>query len=89
VAIASTLAHRETDKFVESPTRANKTAVEVTSTGKMIPPPEADSITVAYPNATTEVYSYRVGGISGTVIKTVTVIYTNASKGSLASVEVS
>lgn len=47
-----------------------------------------DAITVDYPSATEEVYEYRVGGLAGTVVKTVTVTYTDASKVSLQSVEV-
>lgn len=62
--------------------------IKVGQIGNFVPPKDADAITAAYPNATTEVYSYRQGGASGTVLATVTVVYTNASKADLASVVV-
>jgi len=45
-----------------------------------------DSIGVTYPNSTTEVYSYYLGGLSGTLEATVTVIYTDSTKANLLSV---
>lgn len=45
-----------------------------------------DYVGVSYPNATSEVYTYRFGGAAGTVIATVTVVYTDTTKSSLTSV---
>ena len=42
-----------------------------------------DSFTVAYPDTTTEVYSFKDGL---TVIKTVTIVYTDATKDLISSV---
>lgn len=38
--------------------------------------PSADSIVATYPDANTEVYTYKVGGVSGTTVAVVTVVYT-------------
>lgn len=46
-----------------------------------------DAGTVSYPNATTEIYQFRVGGVAGTIVATVTLIYTTASKQDLLSWE--
>jgi hypothetical protein len=45
-----------------------------------------DYIGATYPSATTEVYTYRLGGSLGTVQATVTVVYTSSSKDTLLSV---
>lgn len=45
-----------------------------------------DTITATYPSATTEVYAYRTGGVSGTINATVTVTYTDSTKDILLNV---
>ena len=45
-----------------------------------------DYIAAAYPVATTEVYTYKSGGASGSTVGTVTVVYTDATKTVLSSV---
>jgi hypothetical protein len=45
-----------------------------------------DYIGVAYPVDTTEVYTYRSGGVAGTVVATITVVYTNSYKTDVSSV---
>jgi hypothetical protein len=45
-----------------------------------------DSITATYPSVTQEVYSSRVGGISGTIQETVTVNYTDSTKNLIQDV---
>lgn len=62
--------------------------IKVGQIGNFVPPKNADAITATYPNSTTEIYSYRQGGVSGTVLATVTVVYTNASKADILSVVV-
>ena len=52
------------------------------------PPADADAITVEYPDSVTEIFRYRSGGTSGTVIKSVQVIYQASNKKNLLSVEV-
>ena len=46
-----------------------------------------DAGTVSYPNNTTEIYQFRVGGVAGTIVATITLIYTSAAKQDLASWE--
>ena len=45
-----------------------------------------DYISVAYPINTTEVYTFYVGGSGGTLVATVTVVYTDSSKQNLSTV---
>ena len=45
-----------------------------------------DALSAAYPDAITEVYTYYNGGLTGAVVATVTVIYTDASKNNVQSV---
>jgi len=49
-------------------------------------PFEFDYISAAYPDADTEVYSYYVGGSGGTIIATITVNYTDATKEFISNV---
>lgn len=44
-----------------------------------------DSGTVSYPNNTTEIYQFRLGGITGPIQATVTLVYADASKNNLVS----
>lgn len=39
-----------------------------------------DAYTVEYPTATQEIYKLRTGGISGTIVRTITINYTDATK---------
>lgn len=45
-----------------------------------------DAITAEYPSDTQEIYKSRVGGISGEVQETVTIVYTDSTKNLIASV---
>ncbi len=45
-----------------------------------------DYLNAAYPNPTTEVYTYKLGGAGGVLQATVTVTYTDASKANIATV---
>lgn len=45
-----------------------------------------DYLSAAYPNAITEVYTYKLGGPSGTLQATVTVTYTDSTKNFVSSV---
>lgn len=75
---------REYEKFFQ--TDADETAVRVGLTGALSPPVGTDSITAEYPNATTEIYRFRSGGVSGAILQSVTVIYTDATKDLISSV---
>jgi len=47
------------------------------------PPIETDAFTLDLTSATQEVYKFRSGGIAGTVLKTVTLNYTDSTKDDL------
>jgi hypothetical protein len=64
----------------------NKT-IRVTSTGSLFEGITFDAISASYPNNTTEVYEYYLGGLAGVLQATVTVVYTSASKNEISTVE--
>lgn len=45
-----------------------------------------DSIVASYPNVTTEVYEYKLGGVSGALVVTITVVYTTSTKDFISTV---
>ena len=45
-----------------------------------------DYVSVAFPDCVTEVYTFKTGGVSGTVISTITIVYTDSTKANLSSV---
>lgn len=49
--------------------------------------PSYDYIAATYPTATTEVYTYKTGGVSGTTVAVLTLTFTDATKNVLSSVE--
>jgi hypothetical protein len=65
-----------------------QTGLGVIEIGNFQPPALSDAITVTYPSNSVEVYAYRQGGLTGVILKTVTVTYTDSSKKDLLSVEV-
>ncbi len=78
---------------IGSLTRADKLATEATLVqiqailgGAFNPPASTDAITVTYPDAVTEVYSFRTGGVGGAVVMTITITYTDSTKANLLSV---
>lgn len=60
-------------------------AFQVVSVGSFEPPGASDAVTVTYPSDTTEVYAYRTGGIGGSVVATITVIYVDNTKARVLS----
>lgn len=84
MALSPTLVDREQAKFVETP--AGDTAVRVGQFGALSSPMNTDAITVEYPSSTVEIYKFRSGGVSGTILMTLTVTYTNGSKNYISSV---
>lgn len=46
------------------------------------------AFTVDYPNATTEVISFRSSSLSGPVVATMTIVYTDSQKSFVSSLEV-
>ena len=47
---------------------------------------EFDAIAISYPDVVTEVYAYKTGGISGSTVATITVIYSDSTKNQINSV---
>jgi hypothetical protein len=84
--LSTSVRDREKNKFFE--TTDGETAVRV---GLFSGPPskqvDYDAISVNYPNATTETFSYYQGGLAGTLVLTVTVVYTDATKEDISTVE--
>ncbi len=48
-------------------------------------PVKWDAFSMTTPNATTEVYAYKTGGLAGTLVATLTVVYTDSSKDVISS----
>lgn len=46
-----------------------------------------DAIVITYPTTSTEVYTYKLGGLAGTTVATITLTYTDSTKETLTSVE--
>jgi hypothetical protein len=79
MSIRDALQEREMDQFVESPTRAGKTAVEVSGTftvggGPLDVPPTTDFISGVVAGSDF-VITYKSGGSAGTTLKTITLNY--------------
>lgn len=51
-----------------------------------VPSQPYDALEATYPSPEVEVYTYYAGGLGGTVVLTITVTYTDASKEVLESV---
>jgi len=45
-----------------------------------------DYVGIAYPDGTTEVYTFKTGGSSGTTVATITLVYTDVTKANLSTV---
>lgn len=56
------------------------------SPGAFSPPANTDACQVSYPSATVEVYEFFNGGLSGTLLQTNTVVYTDATKNFIDTV---
>lgn len=77
---------REFNKFTEV---ENQHAVNVNILAGFQPPALADAVTATYPSSTQEVYAYRQGGVSGTILKTITIDYVDATKELISSAVIS
>ena len=92
MAIPKTIEGREQNKFVESSTRPNGTAVEVKVSnkvdlyqGSIIAGIEYDAVTFSYPDNVTEIHRYYLGGVDGELVATVTAVFDSSSKKNLLS----
>ena len=82
-----TIEDKEFQKFKEL--ASGEVAVRVTQggSGTLLEGVTYDYIAATYPTTSSEVYTYRNGGSGGTVVATVTVTYSDATKETLTSVE--
>jgi len=85
MALSPALEDRELGKFREAGS-VTSSRVAVNLEGALQAPDTTDAITVTYPSSAVEVYAFRNGGVSGTILMTLTVTYTNASKSDISSV---
>lgn len=58
----------------------------VSFSGGFTAPASADAIVASYPDTVTEVFTYKTGGVSGTTVMTVTVVYTDSTKAEIDTV---
>ena len=65
----------------------NNKVVKVGANGSIISGIFFDAIAVTYPTTTSEIYTYHIGGLAGTALATVTVVYTTVAKDCVLSVE--
>lgn len=68
--------------------RVEDEAAQTFYSGSLLQGVVYDYGSVAYPNSTTEVYTFRSGGPSGAVVATVTLVYTSGSKQFLSTFQV-
>lgn len=48
---------------------------------------EWDYMSVSYPTGSTETYTYKTGGATGSVVATIDIAYTDATKNDISTVE--
>lgn len=65
---------------------ATNDALRTTPSGGTLVTEKFDYVAASYPDTITEVYTYKNGGASGTVVATVTLVYTNSTKANLSTV---
>lgn len=58
----------------------------ITNTNNILVDEKYDYVGVAYPDGTTEVYTFKTGGASGTTVATVTIVYVDATKEYVSTV---
>ena len=57
-------------------------------TGDMLVGVKWDAFALATPNNVTEVFTYTTGGLGGTTVATVTIVYTSGAKSTISTVVV-
>ena len=77
------------NKSFSDTTEPDKKAIRVTNISAFQPPAECDYIDVDTSGSTTDTFTYKSGGSSGTTLAIVTVEYQSSSKVDIDYVEVS
>lgn len=77
------------NKIFEDTSEVDKKAVRVTNISAFQPPATCDYIDVDTSPATSDIFTYKAGGVSGATLATVTVAYQSTAKTDIDYVEVS
>jgi len=72
-------------QVVDDLVETNTSALLARSSGSILSGIDWNYFSVAYPNNTTDVYTYRQGGATGTIVRTVTITYTSATRDKIAT----
>lgn len=86
MALSDSTLDRERDKFSEGTNGETIVNVKPFSMGNLLEGISFDYIDASYPTISSEVYTYKTGGASGTTVATITVAYTDATKEFISSV---
>ncbi len=57
-----------------------------TTTNNTLVKEKFDYIGIAYPTSSSEVYTYKLGGSSGTTVATITITYVDSTKAQVSSI---
>lgn len=71
-------------KFVDA---NGEVAVRNVKAGDLLNGMVYDALTIAYPDSVTEIVSYRTGGKTGTIVRTIEIIYSDSTKNEAISIE--
>lgn len=69
---------------IQTAVEASQDAIEDRLSGSLVP--AAYDTIIPSVTATEDIYEYRLGGLLGTVVKTLTVTYTDATKATIQSI---
>lgn len=83
MAISSNTETREFDKFAGD--SRDNTYIRTGQINSLVTEPY-DYIAATYPTTSSEVYTFKSGGSSGTTVATITVVFTDSTKEVLTSV---
>ena len=62
-----------------------KQALDMSNAALFSAPANSDYFSVATPDTVTEIYSFKSGGSGGTLLRTITIVYTDATKAVILS----
>ncbi len=86
--VFAALAMDRSDPIGNSEDIEGRRALHVKNMAQLVTKP-FDAGTVLYPDSVTEVYQFRLGGITGGIVQTVTLVYTDSTKVNLSAWELS
>lgn len=86
MALSPSTLDRERDKFSEGPSGETTVNVKPLSAGNLLEGISFDYIARTEPDGVTDIFTYRSGGESGSVVATITVVYANSSKSNISTI---